>query len=788
MKRQGRVFMWLDNASDIDILFYEPYARIIADIAKNEQYNPLTVGVFGLWGAGKSTLLKLIGEKLKSQDGIICVTINAWMFESYDDAKTAIMEALLQELKEEVPVEETKKKLGKLIKRVDWFKLGTKAISTLAPVVASVATGNPLPMLLNVTGSAEEIGNTVKNAANSIQSLKDEYWKEEDVSNDESTINNIRKFREEFSDALKSDDIKNVVVMIDDLDRCRPERIIEILEVIKLFLSVDRTTFIIAADENVIKYSIREKYPPMNGFDVELDKEYIEKIIQLPIYIPELSAKDIQNYLLLLVTQSYLEQESFKHLIDKIFEEKRTISGDVITLEEINKLIDELGLNWQDGGKTAFKETAKIIDEIREIVASTLKGNPRQAKRFLNTFITKRQLAKIYYGDEIDISILAKLLVLQKLDNDLFIQLNEWNKEFDTENKEFKEIRTKVKEGKVDAQNPWNTAQIKKWLECKPVELEKYRLEKYFYLTRENLKRSSIDESGFSKNTKEILERIGRAKSGQMVAIIKDMKKLSAEEIADTFKVVASKIEKGEMKFFVVRDLFLNFDALLFLCAALSVAGILGENVPVYIPENGFIGLNIPLTGGRKGTCSTRTTHPHFLRQFNDILETVGIKNSITNFFAYNTKREIVGQVKDTDAFKSCYADTISCSHPCLARYNKKGSKEYPVNCGYCYPCLIRKSSLLDIDEIKKYSYQGEAYDFLIEYEESEKSADLRAVLGSIYRCKYSSDKELKRYIRCVGELTEEEVEKFLSLYKKSIEDLVQLFSADQRMKEYLGL
>jgi len=61
------------------------------------------------------------------------------------------------------------------------------------------------------------------------------------------------------------------------------------------------------------------------------------------------------------------------------------------------------------------------------------------------------------------------------------------------------------------------------------------------------------------------------------------------------------------------------------------------------------------------------------------------------------------------------------------------------------------------------------AYDFLIEYEESEKSADLRAVLGSIYRCKHSSDKELKRYIRCVGELTEEEVEKFLSLYKKSI-------------------
>lgn len=428
-------------------------------------------------------------------------------------------------------------------------------------MVASVAMGNPLPMLLNVTGNAEEIGNTVKSAANSIQSLKDEYWKEEDVSNDESTINNIRKFRGEFSDALKNDDIKNVVVMIDDLDRCRPERIIEILEVIKLFLSVDRTTFIIAADENVIKYSIREKYPPMNGFDVELDKEYIEKIIQLPIYIPELSAKDIQNYLLLLVTQSYLGQESFKQLIDKIFEEKRTISGDVITLEEINKLIDELGLNWQDGGKTVFNETAKIIDEIREIVASTLKGNPRQAKRFLNTFITKRQLAKIYYGDEIDISILAKLLVLQKLDNDLFIQLNEWNKEFDTENVKFKEMRMAVAQGTTVEQEPWATPQIKKWLDCKPIELEKYPLERYFYLTRENLKNSNIDQSGFSSNTKNILVRIGNAQSGgQMTAIINAAKELSSVEIGDVFKVVIPKIEKGDLKFFVIRDLFINFE------------------------------------------------------------------------------------------------------------------------------------------------------------------------------------------------------------------------------------
>lgn len=56
------------------------------------------------------------------------------------------------------------------------------------------------------------------------------------------------------------------------------------------------------------------------------------------------------------------------------------------------------------------------------------------------------------------------------------------------------------------------------------------------------------------------MERIGRSKAGQIAAIIKDMKELNAEEVADIFKIIIPKIEKGEMKFFIIRDLFLNFD------------------------------------------------------------------------------------------------------------------------------------------------------------------------------------------------------------------------------------
>ena len=222
--------------------------------------------------------------------------------------------------------------------------------------------------------------------------------------------------------------------------------------------------------------------------------------------------------------------------------------------------------------------------------------------------------------------------------------------------------------------------------------------------------------------------------------------------------------------------------SLLFLCAALSIAGILGNDMPVYITENGFIGLNIPLTNSRKGTCSTRTTHPYFLGRFLDILHMVGIKNPIQNFYAYSTKREIVNGVKNTEAFKKHYMDTISCSHPCLARYDKERNPDYPINCGYCYPCLIRKSSLLDIKDFR-YWYTESASEFLKNNSNNQKANDLRAVISTLYRYKKIDDEGLKDMIRCSGKLDEESVQKFLRVYKSTMEDLIELLSEDDEIK-----
>lgn len=556
--------MWTDNASKIDMLFYKPYADIVSETAIGTDEEPLTVGIFGLWGAGKSTLLNLIGKNYEGNKDAIYVSINAWMFENYEDAKTAIMEALLRELKdnEKIPIK-IRKSFVSLIKKIDFLKIGTKAAATAAPVIASFVTGNPLPLVLNLPNEAKEIETAIKSVSDSVRGIKDDYLKDDETV-DDSVVNNIRNFRNEFEKTLESEEINRVVVLIDDLDRCQPERIIETLEAIKLFLSVKKTTFIIAADENVIQYAIKKKYPNIDGFNIELDKEYIEKMIQVPIQIPELSTKDVQNYLLLLVLQKYMEPNEFEILVSKIEQEKLMVQSDVIEVERLEEIYGSLNDSISFEDRKEYKEVVGAILQIRKIASHTLKGNPRQIKRFLNTFILKRKLSKMYYGDDLDMCIMAKLLILHKLNPDLFNQLNVWNSNFNQEtdsgNEQYKLMRQGIEESNPASEyQKWYKPRIKAWVMCPPVELEKENLDRYFYLTREILIQSDDLESNLSEASKAMLDRIGHLSAPLVPRVVNDMRQMNSSDLDDVMTIIIKRIEKGNIESYFYASLFKEF-------------------------------------------------------------------------------------------------------------------------------------------------------------------------------------------------------------------------------------
>ena len=95
------------------------------------------------------------------------------------------------------------------------------------------------------------------------------------------------------------------------------------------------------------------------------------------------------------------------------------------------------------------------------------------------------------------------------------------------------------------------------------------------------------------------------------------------------------------------KELTFRSRSLLFLGIGIFVANNIGNEVPLLIPENGVIALNVPLTPSRRGSCSTRTAHPYYLQALQGILQHLGMNNVISNPLKYYTKGEALLNCKN---------------------------------------------------------------------------------------------------------------------------------------------
>ena len=86
---------------------------------------------------------------------------------------------------------------------------------------------------------------------------------------------------------------------------------------------------------------------------------------------------------------------------------------------------------------------------------------------------------------------------------------------------------------------------------------------------------------------------------------------------------------------FEAPELSLRSRSLLFIGLGVAAASVWGRNLPLQIPENGWISLNPPLTSSRLGSYSTRTTHPYFIAGLKEFFLKVGIKQDLANPYQY---------------------------------------------------------------------------------------------------------------------------------------------------------
>lgn len=130
--------------------------------------------------------------------------------------------------------------------------------------------------------------------------------------------------------------------------------------------------------------------------------------------------------------------------------------------------------------------------------------------------------------------------------------------------------------------------------------------------------------------------------------------------------------------------------SIIFLGYALLAANTLSKwrtsTVDIYVPENGFISLNIALNSGRLGSLSTKTTHPVFLGLIQDIWNNLGINANIVTPYQFKTKGEMLQECKNQDLVQSLVCSTTSCG-----KYLTHGR----THCGRCVPCMVRRAAFL---------------------------------------------------------------------------------------------
>ena len=407
-----------DNETTVDLLYYESIARTVVRLVSEHSDEPLSVGVHGDWGAGKSSVLMMIKDAFEDKERILCVRFNGWLFQGFEDAKTVLIETIVDELLRKRSVcKKVADQAKKVLRRVDWMKIARKG----SAYGISLATGMPHPNILRVLGAAAQA--VVTQGGESTTAERPAAFVEESNNflremEDDGAPEQIHAFRDEFEYLLKCADVDRLVVLVDDLDRCLPETAISTLEAIRLFLFVPRAAFVLAADEGMIEYAVRQHFPdlPITTGPATYVRNYLEKLIQVPFRLPSLGYAETRIYMTLLLILNECGEDS------DIFSQVVGLARKVLRRPWEGPGLDRNAINESLGSvPEAVERALELSGRIAPILADGAHGNPRQIKRFINTMMLRLAIAEERgFRNELNISVLAKIMLAEGFAPELY--------------------------------------------------------------------------------------------------------------------------------------------------------------------------------------------------------------------------------------------------------------------------------------------------------------------------------------------------------------------------------
>lgn len=550
--------MWNDKETNIDLLDFRHLVAGVLSIINDHALLPATIGVFGDWGSGKSSLLKMVQAEIAKQKGVVCISFNGWLFEGYDDAKSALLTTIVKEISEKqgLPTKAVEK-VKLLFKQINWMRVAI-AIGKIG--TAYYLGGVPAATATSLT----DIPDLAKKIAESFGGTKPEdieaIIRSSTDNGEPSQLSNVRDFHHNFAELIKLSEINKLVVLIDDLDRCNPDTVIETLEAIRLFLYTPDTVFILAADERLVRYSVSRKYPDIEGLQSAIGRDYLEKLVQFPVTVPPLGAAEIETYMkLLFISKASLQGDTFNKIREiALGNDAENLFAEPITYSQMQSVLGE--------SAKQLAEDIDLAEFLAPILSVGLAGNPRQTKRFLNTLLFRQKMAE-GRGVNLKTKILSKLMLLEYFKPETFrrlaeIQASQGGKPIEIVDLE-KSVQADVEEpvntnpkpalkdpqpDSSDILNLWkNDVWIRDWLTSDP-KLANEDLRPYFYFSRDVLSPQKEAIKRLSPISQEIVKLFASASETHKRTALEKAKTISASDAASVFDVLAKRIRSSEEK------------------------------------------------------------------------------------------------------------------------------------------------------------------------------------------------------------------------------------------------
>ncbi len=373
---------WNDQpilTTEQDRFDFADYAEALSRIVLTGS-TPLTIGIFGPWGYGKTSLMRLIaasltGRRTAGHRLARIIWFNAWQYERDQGAMwRSLLLRVLEELKTldlapedlrqiedwaaRLYTDVNRKERGAL--QIDWPQLGKGLLRLSLSLVPSPTT------LLELLKVADSQTKTLEDLAKAFTHAEVQIYRRQ--------LTLLEEFQSGFAQLVKkyvTDRNGLLVIFVDDLDRCLPDRALEVLETIKLFLDVPGCAFFLAADQERVESVVRGRYGEQQH---GAGQSYLEKLVQLPFYLPPLEVQQM--------------------------------------------------------GRFVAEVAPDLPRDVRRVFAAGLAPNPRMIKRVLNIFRLLQELAahRLARGtmEPLDLTLLAKMVVIQARYRELYHDLLEY--------------------------------------------------------------------------------------------------------------------------------------------------------------------------------------------------------------------------------------------------------------------------------------------------------------------------------------------------------------------------